>query len=542
MKRVIFLLLGASAFFLLSCNSESNRTEETSLASSIQEPSYQEPHRPQYHFSPPAKWMNDPNGMVFYQGQYHLFYQHYPDSSVWGPMHWGHTVSRDMVNWENLPIALYPDSNGYIFSGSAVLDQNNSSGLGTQDNPPLVAIFTYHDPVGEKNGSQTFQTQGLAYSLDQGKTWKPYEDNPVLPNPGIRDFRDPKVFWHEESSRWVMVLATADRITLFASPDLKSWEKLSEFGADIGSHEGVWECPDLFPLKTTTDEVVWVMLVSVGSGGPAGGSGTQYFYGNFDGNTFQLNPSCRKALSTSENKAFWLDYGADNYAGVTWANIPEEDGRRLFIGWMSNWAYAIKVPTEVWRSAMTLPRTLSLEALEQGMRLKSQPVKELDLLQGEPSQILPQALEGTVDWSNKLPSGLSTWRLRMELDLGDSNDKDFSIHMSNEAGDTLTLGYIASEDKFYTDRRQAGKVDFSDAFPQVHKAPRDDSDQILRLDIWLDVSSLEVFADGGLTTMTETYFAEKPFTQLTWQSAEPIQLKEAKVFPLKSIWNEIRLK
>ncbi len=209
--------------------------------------SYTEQYRPQFHFSPEAHWMNDPNGLVYFGGEYHLFYQYYPGSNVWGPMHWGHAVSPDMIHWKHLPVALYPDSLGYIFSGSAVSDTNNTSRLGTMENPPMVAIFTYHDPTGEKKGSLTFQNQGIAYSTDKGRNWTKYPGNPVLKNPGIRDFRDPKVFWHEKSGKWVMILAVHDRIHLYSSPDLTDWTFLSEFGQGIGAHGGVWECPDLFP-------------------------------------------------------------------------------------------------------------------------------------------------------------------------------------------------------------------------------------------------------------------------------------------------------
>ena len=237
---------------------------------------YQESHRPQFHFSPPQMWMNDPNGMVFYDGEYHLFYQNNPDSTVWGPMHWGHAVSKDLVHWENLPIALYPDSLGFIFSGSAVVDWKNTTGLGETSQPPLVAIFTYHNPVQGKSDGVSFQSQAIAYSTDKGRSWQKYSGNPVLPNPGERDFRDPKVFWYETTSQWKMVLAVKDRIFIYSSPDLKVWHKESEFGDQSGAHEGVWECPDLFPLSINSKEK-WVMLVSLNRGGPNGGSATQYF-------------------------------------------------------------------------------------------------------------------------------------------------------------------------------------------------------------------------------------------------------------------------
>ncbi len=294
-----------------------------------------EQHRPHFHFTPESMWMNDPNGMVYYEGEYHLFYQHHPDDVVWGPMHWGHAVSTDLVHWEHLPIALYPDEYGYIFSGSAVVDWKNTSGFGSKHNPPLIAIFTYHDVDGEQAGNNDYQTQGIAYSIDKGRSWTKYENNPVLPNPGIKDFRDPKVIWYEPDQKWIMTLAAHDNVRFYSSPNLKDWIFESEFGKGIGAHGGVWECPDLFPMELDGTQK-WVLLVSLNDGGPNGGSGTQYFIGDFDGKTF-INDN-------SKNQILWLDYGRDNYAGVTWSDIPDEDGRRIFMGWMSNWSYAEVVP------------------------------------------------------------------------------------------------------------------------------------------------------------------------------------------------------
>ncbi|MEY4375598.1 MAG: hypothetical protein RJB26_148, partial [Pseudomonadota bacterium] len=242
-------------------------------------------YRPAFHFTPQAHWMNDPNGMVFVNGEYHLFFQHYPEDTVWGPMHWGHAKSRDLLHWEELPIALYPDERGWIFSGSVVVDTANTSGFGRDGIAPWVAIFTHHDGAGEKAGRVDIESQSLAYSLDGGTTWTKYAGNPVLPSPGTRDFRDPKVFRHGPSGRWVMSLATKDRITFFSSANLKEWRKESDFGVALGAHGGVWECPDLFPI-TFEGKTRWVLLVSLNPGGPNGGSATQYFVGDFDGKNF----------------------------------------------------------------------------------------------------------------------------------------------------------------------------------------------------------------------------------------------------------------
>ncbi|HYC84152.1 MAG TPA: glycoside hydrolase family 32 protein, partial [Chryseosolibacter sp.] len=252
------------------------RSHENTVADTI-DTLYREPHRLQVHFSPEEKWMNDPNGMVYHNGEYHLFYQHYPDSTVWGPMHWGHAVSSDLVHWTQLPIALYPDSLGLIFSGNSVVDVNNTSGLGTKENPPIVALFTYHSLEKEKSGRTDYQSQGLAYSTDGAKTWRKYDKNPVIRNPGVKDFRDPKILWHDDSEKWIMALAAGDHVDLYASSNLKEWSKLSEFGKAYGAHGGVWECPELALLPVEGERAgKWVLMVSINPGGPNGGSATQY--------------------------------------------------------------------------------------------------------------------------------------------------------------------------------------------------------------------------------------------------------------------------
>ncbi len=226
-----------------------------------------EKYRPQYHFSPKKMWMNDPNGMVYHEGVYHLFYQYYPEDNVWGPMHWGHAVSKDLLRWEPKPIALYPDGHGYIFSGSAVVDKDNTSGFGTSENPPLVAIFTYHNAQAEKEGRSDYQTQGIAYSTDNGETWTKYVANPVIRNAEEKDFRDPKVMWHEASGKWILTLVAGDHAQFYGSDNLKDWELLGKFGENQGAHGGVWECPDLFQLNVQgTEEKKWVLLISINPG------------------------------------------------------------------------------------------------------------------------------------------------------------------------------------------------------------------------------------------------------------------------------------
>lgn len=464
-----------------------------------------EPHRPQFHFSPKANWMNDPNGMVFLNGTYHLFFQYYPDATVWGPMHWGHATSKDMVRWQEQPIALYPDSLGWIFSGSAVLDVKNTSGFGKNGKAPLVAIFTHHNEKMEKAKSDKFQYQSLAYSLDEGKTWTKYAGNPVLPNPGIVDFRDPKVRWFEPQKKWIMTLATKDRVTFYSSPNLKNWTKESEFGADLGAHGGVWECPDLLPMNHNGKKA-WVLLVSINPGGPNGGSATQYFVGDFDGKTF-------KSYST---KTKWMDYGTDNYAGVTFSNTGD---RTILMGWMSNWQYAREVPTDLWRSATTIPRELALREVDKELFLTSTPIKELDKLNGKTTTLTNLPVKGQYDVSAK--TGKADL---FKLTLSTETISDFSLVLANEQGDELVIGYDKTTNEYYIDRTKTGKTNFEKGFGKRHTAPRLSTSNNLSFSLLADVASVELFADGGLTVMTDIVFPKQNLNRLFIKSATGISV------------------
>ncbi len=483
--------------------------------------SYTEPHRPQFHFSPPTMWMNDPNGLVYYDGEYHLFYQHYPEDRVWGPMHWGHAVSTDLVHWEHLPIALYPDELGYIFSGSAVVDWNNTSGFGVGDSAPLVAIFTYHDPVRRAEGTNDHESQGIAYSNDRGRTWTKYEGNPVLPNSGRgRDFRDPNVFWHEPAGRWIMAVSVFDRVEFWGSPDLKSWEYLSSFGQGIGAHGGTWECPDLFPLRVEGNgETKWVLIQNLNPGGAQGGSGTQYFVGDFDGTAFTLDP--RFAATLESEPAVWLDWGRDNYAGVTWSDIPEDDGRRIFIGWMNNWDYGQAVPTSPWRSAMTVPRTLRLVDTAGGFRLLTEPVDEFRSLRRRSVSIADQLVENEVDLSRIFPFALSQVDVELEFDLERTDASEFGVMLANAEGERYRIGYDVGRRVFASNRSEAGDDSFSDAFAErVHEAPRQADSALLEMRLVIDVASIELFADGGATVLTDTFFPASTFESLVFYARE----------------------
>lgn len=527
MKKYILLSLMLAAIIFGCAQSSKERNIENLPAFA------QEAFRPQIHFSPKENWMNDPNGMVYYDGEYHLFYQYYPDSTVWGPMHWGHAISTDMVHWEELPIALYPDELGYIFSGSAVIDWNNTSGLQDGEHPPMIAIFTHHNIKGEREeGNNTFQYQSIAYSNDKGRTWSMYEGNPVVPNPGIRDFRDPKVSWHEATGKWVMIFAAADRVRLYSSPNLIDWDFESEFGADLGAHGGVWECPDLFPLQVEgTDETKWVMLVSINPGGPNGGSATQYFVGDFDGKTF----------TTAQNDTKWLDYGRDNYAGVTWSDIPEEDGRRLFIGWMSNWDYAQVVPTESWRSAMTLPRSLHLLGGEEFI-VASRPVKELKALEDRQVNFHGTTQDTETAFLLSEGNGIKLgipYKIDLQIDLDQTTAKEFKITLDNPTnGDQYFLNFNSSE--LISDRRKAGKIDFAEKFAQaVHKADisRQMNGSSLQVEIYVDASSIEVFLNNGELVMTEVLFPTEGFASAFITPVEGnLKINSFSSTELKSIW------
>jgi fructan beta-fructosidase len=527
--RFIFLYI-ATLFVCCTQNPKPKPVE----ADPVPQQTYLEQHRPQFHFSPDLAWMNDPNGMVYYEGEYHLFYQYYPDSTVWGPMHWAHAVSTDLVHWEHLPIALYPDSLGYIFSGSAVVDWQNTSGFGVNGKPPLVAMYTYHNMPWEKAGRQDFQYQAIAYSNDKGRSWTKYRGNPVIPNPGkVRDFRDTKVCWHEGSKKWIMALATKEHLKIYGSSNLKEWTFLSDFGEKLGAHGGIWECPDLFPIQIEgTDQERWVLIQNLNPGAYQGGSGAQYFIGNFDGTHFTCDSSILKQLP------LWIDYGRDNYAGVTWSDIPATDGRRIHLGWMSNWDYAQVVPTGVWRSAMTLPRELILRNTSAGLRIVSVPVKELSILRSKTTDLHAQALTDSLDLTS---TGINAAMCEVELELEFAEGAKNSIcwlELKNTLGERYRVGYDADKNQYFSDRTQSGKKEFSPKFAtKVHTAPRIRTGGPIKIRCFFDRSSCELFADQGEVTLTDIYFPNEDYSTIKlYTTGGGVQLVGGKVHALKSIW------
>ncbi|RPK27764.1 glycoside hydrolase family 32 protein [Paenibacillus xylanexedens] len=450
-------------------------------------------YRNEYHFSPKEKWMNDPNGMVFFNGEYHLFYQYHPFGTTWGPMHWGHAVTRDLITWEELPVALAPDEHGMIFSGSAVVDWNNTSGF-FEDEPGLVAIFTHHLEV--PNGHPV-QRQSLAYSKDNGRTWTKYEGNPVLTHESFVDFRDPKVFWHEQTKEWVMIIACGQTVCLYRSPNLKDWKLGSEFGEGIGSHDGVWECPDLFPLAVdgSSGQVKWVMLVSIGAD-PAfiEGSRTQYFTGDFDGSTF--------VPDEASHTIRWIDHGRDNYAGVSWSDIPAEDGRRLFMGWMSNWMYANQTPTNDYRGAMTIARELSLETRAGEVILIQRPARELDQARTPLLSLQDASIQQVSEQLNALQ--LVNYEIHAEW----TPDQSFHFALRSGAGNETLVGVDANRGEVYIDRSGSGIGDFHEHFLSRHTAELKDVNANQSLRIFVDHSSVEVFANDGQAVITDLIYPD----------------------------------
>lgn len=467
-------------------------------------------YRPRYHFTPPDNWMNDPNGLVYLNGEYHLFYQYNPDSPIWGPMHWGHAVSRDLVNWQHLPIALRPDKYGMIFSGSAVVDWEDTAGFGRE---ALVATFTYHQ--------DHVETQNLAYSTDQGRTWTKYADNPVIPNPGLHDFRDPKVFWHED--HWVMTLAAGRVICFYVSTDLKHWEPSGSFGDGYGCTEGVWETPDLFPLKVDcSSEMRWVLMVGVGNGAPAGGSGTQYFIGDFDGKQF-----------TSENPKeliLWADYGADYYATQSWSDEPT--GRRLMLGWQNNWGYARVIPTSTWRGAFSLPRQLSLTQTSNGIRLAQQPIPELQSLR-----------HAHLHWQNEtitpganLLSDVKEEALEIIAEFQEyTSTERFGFRVRVGAEEFTTIGFNTWQNKLFVDRCHSGRSDFYAGFAAEQVADLIPVNGRVRLHIFVDRASVEVFGNDGQVVFSDNIFPSEQSQELElFTEGGPVKLKSLDVYQLNA--------
>ena len=448
--------------------------------------------RPTYHFSPLYGWMNDPNGMVYKDGEYHLFYQHNPYGSKWGNMHWGHAISKDLINWEHRPDAITPDALGTIFSGSAVVDTDNTAGFGAG---AIVAIYT-------QNSDR--QVQSIAYSTDNGRSFTKYENNPVLTS-DARDFRDPKVFWHKETQRWIMLLAVGQEMQIFSSSNLKDWAFESSFGEGQGAHGGVWECPDLFELPVDgTNEKKWVLLCNLNPGGPFGGSATQYFVGTFNGKEF---------ANESPSQTKWMDWGKDHYAAVTWSDAP--DNRRIAIAWMSNWQYANDVPTSQYRSPNSVPRDLSLFTVDGETYLQSAPSPELLKLR-DISKKRSFKVNGTRTIKDMIAGNEGAYEIELTIENQYADVIGFRLY--NDKGEEVDMQYDMKEKKFSMDRRKSGDVGFNENFPMLTWTAIESGKDELKLRLFVDKSSVEAFVDGGRFVMTNQVFPSEPYTHIDFYS------------------------
>jgi fructan beta-fructosidase len=498
-------------------------------------PTYVERYRPQYHFTPATNWTNDPNGLVFYDGEYHLFYQYNPFGNRWGHMSWGHAVSPDLVHWRHLPVAIPEADSVMVFSGSAVVDWKNTSGFGTGGKPPLVAIYTGH------RTDRKSQSQYLAYSNDRGRTWTRYAGNPVL-DIGVADFRDPKVFWYAPQQKWVMAVALSPAYTigLYSSPDLKQWTHLSDFGP-AGATGGVWECPDLFelPVDGNPKKTRWVLVVNLNPGGVAGGSGTQYFVGRFDGTRFTADNVARAITSdgatAASTGAHWADYGKDFYAAVSWSDVPRGDGRRIWIGWMNNWLYGSDIPTSPWRSAQSVPRSLALRTTGEGIRLVQQPVKELERLRGPRHHLRGRDIQERTQ--SLARDGIAGKALEIVADLDAGSAKELGLKVRTGTNEETVIGIDPKAGRLFVDRTRSGDVGFHRDFSGRQTAPLSVRNGRVRLRVFVDWSSVEVFADDGRTVITDQIFAAPESDGVAlYANGGSARLVSLDAWPLTSAW------
>lgn len=477
-----------------------------------------EKYRPAYHHTPLYGWMNDPNGMFYKDGRWHLYYQWNPYGSKWQNMTWGHSSSADLVRWEHHPAAIEANGLGTVFSGSSVVDSANTAGFGSD---AVVALYTSAD---------VSQTQSLAHSSDGGMTFEIYPGNPVLTLES--EARDPNMFWDADNGRWVMSLAHAldHEMLFFTSPDLKEWTLQGSFGKGIGAQDGVWECPDLFRLKVDgSGEEKWVLVCNINPGGPFGGSATQYFTGDFDGKTFIADTDAEGVIPTK-----WMDYGKDHYATVSWSDVP--DNRRVLIGWMSNWQYAGEVPTMQYRSANTLPREAGLFRAPDGqLYLSSSPVAELAALRDKPSVSVRNKPAGGNGRNFPLP-GSNGGACEILLDIDSRKAGSVDITISNNDGESALLCYDAKAHTMSFDRRRSGLTDFSQDFPTVTTAPTFETDGKLSLRIFIDRSSIEVFGNGGKTVMTNLVFPTVPYSSVSVSAkGGNARIENLKIYPIKEL-------
>lgn len=479
--------------------------------------------RPLYHHTPLYGWMNDANGLVYKDGEYHLFFQYNPYGSVWGNMHWGHSVSRDLVHWEHLPAALARDTMGHIFSGSSVVDAANTAGYGAG------TIVSFYTSASDKNG----QIQCMAYSNDNGRTYTKYEKNPILtPFDGLKDFRDPKVFWYAPEEKWVMIVSADKEMRFYSSKDLKDWTYMSAFGNGYGVQPSQFECPDMvqLPVNGDVNNKKWALIVNINPGCLFGGSATQYFIGDFDGTNF--------ICDTKPEVVKWMDWGKDHYATVCFSNTGD---RVIAVPWMSNWQYANIIPTQQYRSANSLPRELTMYSEGKDLYLAVNPVKELEVLRKETKEIPAFAVEAGKDYQidNLFDSNDGAFEINLNLSTSKSGIAGFKL--MNEKGEYVDIYLDMDAKKLVMDRVHSGIVDFGKNSVPHEKEAHDNriansinyvddfalatwsplsaaQDHTLR--IYVDKCSVEIFLDGGKVAMTNLVFPNVPYNSLNFYSKD----------------------
>ncbi len=476
-----------------------------------------EKFRPAFHHTPVYGWMNDPNRMFYKDGVWHLYYQWNPYGSKWQNMTWGHSSSTDLINWQHHPAAIEPDGLGTVFSGSCAIDKDDTAGFGSD---AVIALYT---------SAAASQVQSLAHSNDNGNTFEIYPGNPVITLES--EARDPNMFWNEATGEWNLVLAHAleHEMLVFTSPDMKQWTLQSAFGKGLGAQDGVWECPDLFELAVDgSDQKKWVMICNINPGGPFGGSATQYFIGEFDGKTFTPDRDADGNVPTK-----WMDYGKDHYATVSWSNAP--DNRRTVIGWMSNWQYAAEVPTMQYRSANTLPREIGLFRASDGEIYTScTPSPEIGALRGNASVKKRSFTAGKKSRTFALPEA-NGGICEITLEITPKKGVPVNLTLANEAGNKVEMVYNPAESTFSFDRYQSGQTDFSQDFPAITTAPAFTDGGNLRLRIFIDRSSIEVFEQNGRFAMTNLVFPESPYTTLSVNApAGNARIENLAIYPLRT--------
>lgn len=507
-------LLAASAavvvaFSAAACSAPAPESPTPAPASGGHRPSASDPWRPAVHLTAEKNWLNDPNGLVYHDGTYHAFYQYNPRGNSWGNMSWGHSTSKDLVHWEQQPVAMEASPQEEIFSGSIVMDKNNASGLGTAQNPPMVALYT---SAYGKNGAlpQGSQAQSVAFSVDNGSTWQKYKGNPVLNlAPTNNNFRDPKITWYEPGRYWVMttVVADAQVVKMFKSTDLLHWDFLSDFSG-VGAQGGLWEVPELVQMDVEDSTAKkWVMLLSINPGGIAGGSGMQYFVGEFDGTRFTAENAAPADAPLSESQ--WLDHGADYYAANSISGAP--GGKPVLLGWMGNWDYAQHVPTTPWRGSMAIPRELTLVRGQKRLELRSaiagvarEALERSGEVKSKNLTVGPEAQDLGADFASR------TQLIELEMDLTSAREAGILLRRSADGSASLRISYNKEKRTVKVDRSKAGTSNFSEKFSPYHEValPASGRDGKVHLHILLDSSSVEVFAQDGAAVISDIFFPD----------------------------------